>query len=81
MRFNPAFFAHLEKRIAQLRDLGIEADLILFHPYDADWGQPDPHWGFDRMGAENDDRYIRYVIARWRPIAMSGGRWPTSGIL
>ena len=61
-RFNPAFFQHLEKRIAQLRDLGIEADLILFHPYDADSGKP--HWGFDRMGAENDDRYLRYVVAR-----------------
>src|SRR5262249_11900045 len=42
-RFNPAFFRHLETRIGQLRDLGIEADLILFHPYDKG------HWGFDRM--------------------------------
>ena len=39
-RFNPAFFRHLERRVGQLRDLGIEADLILFHPYD--------RWGFDR---------------------------------
>jgi hypothetical protein len=57
-RFNPAFFRHLEQRIGNLRDLGIEADLILFHPYDRG------HWGFDRMGAANDDRYLRYVIAR-----------------
>lgn len=57
-RFNPAFFAHLEQRIAQLRDLGIEADLILFHPYDKG------HWGFDRMDASSDDRYLRYVVAR-----------------
>ncbi len=57
-RFNPAFFAHLEKRIAQLRDLGIEADLILFHPYDKG------RWGFDRMDAASDDRYLRYVVAR-----------------
>lgn len=57
-RFNPAFFRHLEKRIGQLRTLGIEADLILFHPYDN--GQ----WGFDRMPSEADDRYLRYVIAR-----------------
>jgi hypothetical protein len=55
-RFNPAYFQHLEKRIAQLRDLGIEADLILFHPYD--------RWGFANMGAANDDRYLRYVVAR-----------------
>jgi hypothetical protein len=57
-RFNPAFFRHLEKRVAQLRDLGIEADLILFHPYDKG------HWGFDRMGPAADDRYLRYLVAR-----------------
>src|SRR6185369_2760851 len=28
-RFNPAYFRRQEKRIAQLRDMGIEADLIL----------------------------------------------------
>ena len=38
--------------------MGIQADVILFHPYDAG------HWGFDNMGAENDDRYLRYMIAR-----------------
>lgn len=55
-RFNPAFFRHLEKRIGDLCDLGIEADLILFHPYD--------RWGFSTMDAETDDRYLRYVVAR-----------------
>jgi hypothetical protein len=55
-RFSPAFFRHFERRVGQLRDLGIEADLILFHPYD--------RWGFADMGAEADDRYIRYVVAR-----------------
>ena len=49
-RFNPDFFRHLEQRIAQLRDLGIECDLILFHPYGQDWG-------FDTMDAASDDRY------------------------
>jgi hypothetical protein len=57
-RINPAYFQHFERRIAQLSAMGIEADLILFHPYD------EGHWGFDNMGAENDDRYLRYVIAR-----------------
>jgi hypothetical protein len=57
-RFNPEFFRHLEKRIGQLGDLGIEADLILLHPYDKG------HWGFDRMPAAADDRYLRYVVAR-----------------
>jgi hypothetical protein len=57
-RFNPAFFRHLEQRVGDLRDLGIEADLILFHPYDKG------NWGFDDMGAAADDRYLRYVTAR-----------------
>jgi hypothetical protein len=57
-RFNPEFFRHLETRVGQLRDLGIEADVILFHPYDKG------HWGFDRMPAAADDRYLRYVVAR-----------------
>jgi len=58
-RFNPEFFRHLEKRVGQLRDLGIECDLILFHPYD-----DDVEWGFETMDAETDDRYLRYVVAR-----------------
>lgn len=57
-RFAPEFFRHLEQRICELRDLGIEADLILFHPYDKG------HWGFDRMPADVDDRYVRYIVAR-----------------
>ncbi len=57
-RFNPAFFQHLEQRIAQLRDLGIEADVIIFHPYD------EGRWGFDRMTADEDDRYAKYLVSR-----------------
>lgn len=55
-RLNPAYFAHVEQRIADLRAMGIEADLILFHPYD--------RWGYATMGAEADDRYLKYVLAR-----------------
>jgi len=58
-RFNPAYFRHIEQRIGDLQKLGIEADLILFHPYDGG------HWGFDRMPSDADDRYLRYVIARF----------------
>ena len=36
--------------------MGIEADLILFNPYD--------RWGFARMGMENNLEYLKYVIAR-----------------
>jgi Domain of unknown function (DUF5060)/Protein of unknown function (DUF4038)/Domain of unknown function (DUF5605) len=57
-RPNPEFFRHLDRRIGELRDLGIEADLILFHPYDKG------RWGFDRMPPDADDRYLRYVLAR-----------------
>lgn len=57
-RFNPLFFRRLERRIMDLQRLGIEADVILFHPYD------DGHWGFDRMTPLEDDRYVRYVVAR-----------------
>ncbi len=57
-RFQPEFFRHFERRIADLQKLGIAADVILFHPYDGG------HWGFDRMPADADDRYLRYVAAR-----------------
>jgi hypothetical protein len=56
-RFNPDFFRHYEQRIAQLRDLGVEADLILFNPYGK--------WGFETMDAAADERYVRYVVARF----------------
>ncbi|MFG2941217.1 DUF5605 domain-containing protein [Streptomyces sp. NPDC048282] len=55
-RFDLDFFRHLEQRVEQLGALGIEADLILFHPYD--------RWGFSDMGPDADDRYLRYVVAR-----------------
>ena len=55
-RFNPKFFQHLEKRILDLQALGIEADLILFHPYD--------RWGYASMPPEANDLYLRYTVAR-----------------
>ncbi|WP_343110340.1 DUF5060 domain-containing protein [Mucilaginibacter sp.] len=57
-KFNPAFFRHLEKRIDDLNALGIQADVIIFHPYDKG------HWGFDSMGKANDLFYIKYLTAR-----------------
>ncbi len=57
-RLNPEFFQHFEGLVAQLRDMNIEADVILFHPYDVG------HWGFDRMDAAADDRYLKYLLAR-----------------
>ena len=55
-RFNPEFFQHVEKRLADLQRLRIQADIILFHPYD--------HLGFATMNAAHDDAYIQYVAAR-----------------
>jgi hypothetical protein len=57
-QFNVKYFQHLEQRVADLQKLGIEADIILFHPYD------EGHWGFDRMPPDVDDRYLHYVVAR-----------------
>ncbi|MFO0805870.1 MAG: DUF5060 domain-containing protein [Gemmataceae bacterium] len=55
-RFDPAFWRQFEQRVLDLQKLGIEADLILWHPYD--------RWGFAEMSAEQDDRYLRYCVAR-----------------
>lgn len=57
-RFNPEFFRGIERCIERLRDIGVEADVILFRPYD------DGKWGFDRMDAATNDRYLHYAMAR-----------------
>ena len=56
-RFCPEHFRGMERRIRLLMDLGIEADIIVMHPYD--------RWGFSEMSAEDDDRYVHYLIARF----------------
>ena len=50
------FFQNFDRRVSQLSALGIQADVILFHPYDA--------WGYCEMGKEMNERYVRYMIAR-----------------
>lgn len=55
--FNPPYFQHFDKLILELRRIGVQADLILFHPYDK--------WGYQKMPAEVNLRYLRYVIARF----------------
>jgi hypothetical protein len=55
-KFDPSFFDHFEARVADLTDLEIEADIILFHPYD--------RWGYSSMDAATDQFYLEYVIAR-----------------
>ncbi|UZR96599.1 DUF5060 domain-containing protein [Chondrinema litorale] len=56
-KINPAYFQDVENSIEELLELGIEADVILFHPYD--------YWGFSRMGTDANKKYLQYVIARF----------------
>jgi hypothetical protein len=50
------FFQNFDRRVQQLLEMGIEADVILFHEYDV--------WGYFQMGNEMNERYVRYMIAR-----------------
>ena len=51
-----AFWEAFEKRILQLADLGIEADIILFHPYD--------RWGFMNLSEKECGTYLEYMVRR-----------------
>jgi hypothetical protein len=55
-RPNPLAFRHLDRQIGRLAELGIEADMILFHPYD--------RWGYATMTEGQNRRYVEYVAAR-----------------
>lgn len=55
-RPNPEAFRHFENSIAKLADLGIEADVIMFHPYD--------RWGYANMTEAQNLAYVRYLAAR-----------------
>lgn len=73
---NYAFFQNFDRRIQQLLDLGIQADVILFHPYDK--------WGYAAMGKANNALYVRYMIARlsaYRNVWWSlANEWDVPGI-
>jgi len=53
---NFEFFQNFDKRVSQLGEMGIQADVILFHPYDK--------WGYCKMGNEMNFKYVQYMIAR-----------------
>lgn len=55
-RPNPEHFQHLDRQVRALMEMGIEADIILFHPYD--------RWGYCNMSAEQDYRYVAFMAAR-----------------
>lgn len=51
-----AFWKHFEERLIQLGKMGIEADIILFHPYD--------RWGFARLTQGDNLKYLDYALRR-----------------
>lgn len=51
-----AFWDKLDDILIRLNNLGIEADLILFHPYDC--------WGFSELSMEKAKTYLEYVVRR-----------------
>ncbi|MDN3669341.1 DUF5605 domain-containing protein [Echinicola jeungdonensis] len=58
-RFNPEYFKKLDQCVKWLYENGIQADLILFRPYD------DGRWGFDEMDQETNKRFVSYMMARY----------------
>lgn len=58
-RFNPEYFKNLDECVRQMRNIGVEADLILFRPYDKG------KWGFDMAGQEVNKHFVRYMVARY----------------
>lgn len=50
------FFDEFERRIKELDGMGIQCDLILFHPYD--------RWGFADLSIEEAKTYLDYTIRR-----------------
>jgi hypothetical protein len=55
-RPNPESFRHFENQVKALGEMGIEADIIIFHPYD--------RWGYCDMSEAQDYAYVQYLAAR-----------------
>jgi hypothetical protein len=55
-RPNPEAFRHFENQVKALGEMGVEADIIIFHPYD--------RWGYCDMSEEQDYAYVQYLAAR-----------------
>jgi len=51
------FWDAFEYRLNQLFEMGIQVDLILFHPYD--------RWGFSTMPREDNLTYLDYLLRRF----------------
>ncbi|WP_255513450.1 DUF5060 domain-containing protein [Homoserinibacter sp. GY 40078] len=57
-RPDPEFFRAVESAVRGLLERGIEADVILYHPYDG--GQ----FGLDRLSEDEDAVYLDHLVAR-----------------
>ena len=55
-RPDPRYWDHLDCCLRELEKLGIESDIILFHPYD--------RWGFSTMEQEDNLIYLDYAVRR-----------------
>ncbi len=55
-RPDPVFWQRFERILDRIGAMGIQVDLILFHPYD--------RWGFARMSREDNLRYLDYLLRR-----------------
>ena len=51
-----AFWERFEKILDRIGDMGIQVDLILFHPYD--------RWGFDALSQRDNLLYLNYLLCR-----------------
>ncbi len=56
-RLSFSFWDHLDEKLLGLEKLAIEADLILFHPYDK--------WGLADLPQQDSLTYVEYCIARF----------------
>lgn len=54
---NFSFWDQLDENLLELEALGIEADLILFHPYDK--------WGLADLSQQDSLTYVEYCLARF----------------
>ncbi|MBQ9306662.1 MAG: DUF4038 domain-containing protein, partial [Clostridia bacterium] len=52
-----AFWQRFERIMDRIWEMGIQVDLILFHPYD--------RWGFAKMPREDNLRYLDYLLRRF----------------
>ena len=50
------FWSNFDLRMSQLCEIGVEADIILYHPYD--------RWGFAELSQEDSIEYLNYCIYR-----------------